>query len=162
MLGSVIRFWCQILRNIHTIFALLILRDKALWSDGEMAKDKVLTSRWMRQFAHTWRHFSFWRVQCLLGGGLSFVCINFTQSHTSSHTRPPHRVPWARFIQGTRHTWYCGSYTLFNTQEIAVMSGLAVAERLGAEYPFGHDRLAAAQFDMFLGMAHRRSRKSKR
>ena len=39
------------------------------------------------------------------------------------------------------------------------MSGLAVAERLGAGYPFGHDRLASAQFDMFLGIAHGRSRK---
>ena len=39
------------------------------------------------------------------------------------------------------------------------MSGLAVAERLGAEYPFGHDSLAAAQFDMFLGIAHGRARR---
>ena len=30
------------------------LRDKDLWSDGEVAKDKILASRWMRQFAHTW------------------------------------------------------------------------------------------------------------
>jgi hypothetical protein len=87
LLGSVIRFWCQILRNIHTILALLILRDKALWSDGEVAKDKVLTSRWMRQFAHTWRHFSFWRVQMSLGvgGGLSFVCFN----HSPHFVTPP-------------------------------------------------------------------------
>ena len=56
--------------------------------------------------------------------------------------------------QNTKHTWYCGSYTLFNTQEIAVMSGLAVAERLGASYPFAHDPLAAAQFDMYLSVAH--------
>jgi hypothetical protein len=44
-------------------------------------------------------------------------------------------------------------------QEIAVMSGLAAAERLGAEYPFPQDRLAAAQFDMYLGIAHGRSRR---
>jgi hypothetical protein len=25
-------------------------------------------------------------------------------------------VPWARFIQGTQHTYYAGSYTLVNTQ----------------------------------------------
>ena len=31
-----------------------------MWTDGEVAKDKVLASRWMRQFAHTWRHFAFW------------------------------------------------------------------------------------------------------
>lgn len=34
------------------------------------------------------------------------------------------------------------------------MSGLAVAERLGASYPFAHDPLAAAQFDMYLSVAH--------
>jgi hypothetical protein len=28
-----------------------------------------------------------------------------------------------RFLQGKQHTWYAGSYTLFNTHEIAVMSG---------------------------------------
>jgi predicted NAD/FAD-binding protein len=59
-----------------------------------------------------------------------------------------------RLLQGRKHTWVCGSYTLFNTQEIAVMSGLAVAERLGADYPFPDDSLAAKQFDMYLGIAH--------
>lgn len=63
-------------------------------------------------------------------------------------------VPWVRFLQGEQHTWYCGSYTLINTHEIAVMSGLAVAERLGAPYPFGHDDLATQQFDMYLKLAH--------
>lgn len=66
-------------------------------------------------------------------------------------SRPPSQV---RFLQGRQHTWLCGSYTLFNTQEIAVMSGLAVAERLGAPYPFADDPLAAKQFDMFLGITH--------
>lgn len=100
-----------------------LIRDKDMWTDGEVAKDKILSTRWMRQFAHTWRHFAFW-------------------------------VPWVRFIQGTMRTWYCGSYTLFNTQEIAVMSGLAVAERLGADYPFPDDKLASQQFDMYYGVAH--------
>ena len=34
------------------------------------------------------------------------------------------------------------------------MSGLAAAERLGADYPFPDDPLAAQQFDMYLGIAH--------
>lgn len=63
-------------------------------------------------------------------------------------------VPWVPLLQGRQHTWYCGAYTLFNTHEIATMSGLAVAERLGAPYPFGHDKLAAQQFDMYLRLAH--------
>ncbi|EFJ42401.1 hypothetical protein VOLCADRAFT_107244 [Volvox carteri f. nagariensis] len=94
-----------------------------LWSDSQVGPSKVLASRWMRQFAHTWTHFAFW-------------------------------VPWVRFIQGTKHTWYCGSYTMVNTQEIAVMSGLAAALRLGADYPFPDDPLAVKQFDTYLGVVH--------
>lgn len=39
------------------------------------------------------------------------------------------------------------------------MSGLAAAERLGAEYPFASDKLAASQFDMFLSLAHGKRRR---
>jgi len=63
-------------------------------------------------------------------------------------------VPWARFIQGTRHTWYAGSVTLFNTHEVATMSGLAVAHKLGAEYPFADDPLAMSQMRMYMTIAH--------
>ncbi len=59
-----------------------------------------------------------------------------------------------RFLQNRRHTWHAGSVTLFNTHEIAVMSGLAVADRLGAPYPFSHDKLATQQFDTYLKLAH--------
>lgn len=73
-------------------------------------------------------------------------------SHTWTHFA--FWVPFVRFIQGRKGTWYSGSYTLFNTHEIAVMSGLAAADRLGADYPFGFDPLAAQQFDMYLKLAH--------
>lgn len=63
-------------------------------------------------------------------------------------------VPFVRFIQGKKRTWFCGSYTLFNTHEMAVMSGLAVAVRLGCSYPFGDDPLATNQFDQYLKFSH--------
>jgi len=63
-------------------------------------------------------------------------------------------VPFVQFLQGRRNTWYAGSVCLFNTHEIAVMSGLAAAERLGAPYPFSNDRLAAAQYDTYFNLAH--------
>lgn len=63
-------------------------------------------------------------------------------------------VPYMRFLQGKKHTWFCGSYTLFNTHEMAVISGLAVAVRLGADYPFTHDELATKQFDQYLKFSH--------
>lgn len=37
-----------------------------------------------------------------------------------------------------------------NTHEIAIISGLAVAERLGAPYPFQDDKLALKQFETYL------------
>jgi len=66
-------------------------------------------------------------------------------SHTWKHFLGV--VPWVRFLQGRKHTWFCGSYTLFNTHELAVISGLAVAERLGAAYPFEDNDLARVQFN---------------
>ncbi|CAF0908811.1 unnamed protein product [Brachionus calyciflorus] len=63
-------------------------------------------------------------------------------------------VPYMRFLQGKKHTWFCGSYTLFNTHEMAVISGFAVAVRLGAKYPFTYDELATKQFDQYLKFSH--------
>jgi predicted NAD/FAD-binding protein len=58
-----------------------------------------------------------------------------------------------RFAQG-RATLFAGAWTLVNTHEVAVVSGLAAAHRLGAAYPFAADALAAQQFDMYLRLAH--------
>ena len=41
-----------------------------------------------------------------------------------------------RFIQGKRRTWYCGAHTLVNSQETCLVSGLAAAQQIGADYPF--------------------------
>lgn len=77
-------------------------------------------------------------------------------SHTYEHFRRV--VPWVWLLQGHRHTWFAGSWTLFNTHDIAISSGLAAAHRLGAKYPFGHNALAAATFDTVLGQGHLRCR----
>lgn len=73
-------------------------------------------------------------------------------AHEASHYYKV--VPFVRFIQNTKRTWYAGAWTLVNTHEIATISGLAVAHRLGAPYPFAHDKLAKKQFDMYLGSIH--------
>ena len=41
-----------------------------------------------------------------------------------------------RFIQGRRKTWHCGAHTLVNSQETCLVTGLAAARQLGADYPF--------------------------
>ena len=68
-------------------------------------------------------------------------------------------VPWTWTIQGHKNTWYAGSWTLFNTHDIAISSGLAAAERLGAPYPFAHNAMATATYDTVLGASHLRHRR---
>ena len=41
-----------------------------------------------------------------------------------------------RFIQGRKGTWHCGAHTLINSQETCLVTGLAAARQLGADYPF--------------------------
>lgn len=44
-------------------------------------------------------------------------------------------VPWMMFLQAKRHTRYAASWTLVNAHEVAIISGIAAAVDLGAEYP---------------------------
>eukprot|EP01094_Clydonella_sp_ATCC50884_P001976 TRINITY_DN11513_c0_g1_i1.p1 TRINITY_DN11513_c0_g1~~TRINITY_DN11513_c0_g1_i1.p1 ORF type:complete len:558 (-),score=142.62 TRINITY_DN11513_c0_g1_i1:152-1825(-) len=115
------------------------------------------------------------------GGGHIFQSIFLDASQRSEWSldaiRPSHRllthwwrqfahtwthfvsvVPLVRFIQGARGSFFCGAWTLINTHEIAIISGLAVAHRLGAPYPFDSDPLAAQQFDLYLEKVHGVSR----
>ncbi|KAH0828754.1 hypothetical protein J3R83DRAFT_3178 [Lanmaoa asiatica] len=54
------------------------------------------------------------------------------QSHRWQHYAGT--VPWMMLINGKHHTSYAGAWTILNMHEIAVVSGLAAAYRLGAEY----------------------------
>ncbi|KAA8498131.1 hypothetical protein FVE85_5716 [Porphyridium purpureum] len=100
------------------------------WTRDEIDPSKVLTQRWWHQFAHTWRHFA-------------------------------GTVPFVRFLlRPDRATWFCGAYTLFNTTEIAITSGLAVADQLGAPYPFEDDELATKMFDTYCELIMGTSRSS--
>lgn len=108
-------------RIFQSIF--LNAKERAKWTRDEIDTDKILLTKWWRQFAHTVNH--------------------FTRS-----------VPFWRFVQGRERTYYAGSYTFVNTHEIACISGLAAAYRIGAPYPFGDDELAALQFDTYLSLIH--------
>lgn len=102
------------------------------WTVNKLDKKKVLLERWWRQFAHVWKHFLF-------------------------------TVPLMRFIQRENpQIFYAGAYTMFNTHEIACISGLAAAHQLGAEYPFADDALAVQQFDLYLNFVYGISRNGRR
>ncbi|CAF0803691.1 unnamed protein product [Adineta ricciae] len=98
------------------------------WTVNKLDKRKVLLERWWRQFAHVWQHFLF-------------------------------TVPLMRFLQQeSPTTLFAGAYTMFNTHEIACISGLAAAHQLGASYPFESDRLAVKQFDLYMNYTYGKCR----
>jgi hypothetical protein len=124
--------------NSRRVFQTIFLdqrRQTDLWPVQEIDQSLVLDSTWWSAFSHTCRHFRW-------------------------------VVPWVWLLhtdaaRKKRHTLFCGSWTLFNTHDIAVVSGLAAAERLGADYPFAENALATQAFDTYFGVAHMARRRSK-
>jgi len=96
-----------------------------LWTRDKIKPEKVHLTKWWRQFAHVWTHFLF-------------------------------TVPLLRFIQGGFHNniYFAGAYTLFNTHELAAVSGMVAAERLGAKYPFAGDKQARKTMDVYSFISH--------
>lgn len=100
--------------------------------------------------SHTWKHFLGvvpW-VRFLQGRKVRdrWLCEGWNQCDFFSQ----HPSVGLLFCLSMQHTWFCGAYTLFNTHELAIISGLAVAERLGAPYPFDDNELARKQFNNLL------------
>lgn len=63
-------------------------------------------------------------------------------------------TPLVRHLQGRRRTFYAGAWTLVNTHEVAVCSGFAAAERLGAPHPFASDAAAARSYALVRSIVH--------
>jgi predicted NAD/FAD-binding protein len=57
-----------------------------------------------------------------------------------------------RKLQGQGNMWFCGTDTSFTGHEGAVLSGLVIAERLGAPYPFASNPWAKLQLDLAKGL----------
>ena len=62
-------------------------------------------------------------------------------------------VPGMMFINGRNRTWFAGSWTLVNMHELACVSGIAAAYRLGAEYE-AFDDFAEDFFGKYLLVSH--------
>ncbi|KAJ8108769.1 hypothetical protein ONZ43_g6324 [Nemania bipapillata] len=65
-------------------------------------------------------------------------------------------VPWMMFLQARNHTRFAGSWTLVNAHEVAIISGIAAAVDLGAEYPedLEHDRFSFLCFRLYYLLAY--------
>jgi hypothetical protein len=62
-------------------------------------------------------------------------------------------VPLLMFVNGRRGTLFAGSWTLVNMHEVACVSGVAAAWRLGAAYEV-FDGYAETFFSRYLGLCH--------
>ncbi|KAL6719705.1 hypothetical protein ACLMJK_001626 [Lecanora helva] len=62
-------------------------------------------------------------------------------------------VPGMMFLNGRNSTWFAGSWTLVNMHEMACVSGIAAAYRLGAEYEVFND-FAEDLFKKYLWISH--------
>ena len=62
-------------------------------------------------------------------------------------------VPGMMWLQGKQSTWFAGSWTLVNMHEMACVSGIAAAYRLGAEYEV-FDDFAEDLFKKYLLIGH--------
>jgi hypothetical protein len=62
-------------------------------------------------------------------------------------------VPGMMFINGKDRTWFAGSWTLVNMHELACVSGIATAYRLGADYERFGD-FAETFFSNYLLLSH--------
>jgi len=60
-------------------------------------------------------------------------------------------VPWMMFLQGRKHTRFAAAWTLVNAHETAVISGIAAAVNLGAQYPedLERDKFALLAFRLY-------------
>jgi hypothetical protein len=65
-------------------------------------------------------------------------------------------VPFMMFLQGKKHIRYAASWTLVNAHEVAILSGIAAAVDLGAEYPedLEHDKFAFLCFRLYYLLAY--------
>ncbi len=130
---NLIELKCRKYPNLN-IFQTIFLNklQSNKWTVNKIDKKKILFKRWWRQFAHIWQHFLF-------------------------------TVSLMRFIQKeNRDFLFAGAYTMFNTHEIACISGLAAAHQLGALYPFEKDSLAVKQFDLYMNYVYGEGRNGKK
>ena len=65
-------------------------------------------------------------------------------------------VPWMWLLQGRKNTRFAAAWTLVNAHEVAVMSGIAAAVDLGAQYPadLERDRFALLSFRLYYLLAY--------
>ncbi|CAL8584035.1 hypothetical protein XPA_009643 [Xanthoria parietina] len=96
-----------------------------LWTIDDIDESKIIERKWWHQLGHRWQHY----VRVVP----NMMFINRPGSNT--------------------HTTFAGSWTLVNMHEMACVSGIAAAYRLGAEYEV-FDDLAEDLLKKYLLISH--------
>ncbi|GAA5918300.1 hypothetical protein JCM1841_002157 [Sporobolomyces salmonicolor] len=112
------------------VFQTIFLNKKheKYWSKDGINPDKIIREDWWHQLCHSWTHYLF-------------------------------VVPLMAFLNRSRtRTRYAAAWTLVNAHELAIISGLAAAYSLGAEYPpeLEEDAFALLCFRLYLLLQHGR------
>ncbi|ORX39868.1 hypothetical protein BD324DRAFT_597443 [Kockovaella imperatae] len=118
------------------IFQTIFLNNKHkhMWQKDEIKKDKIIREDWWHQLCHSWTHYAF-------------------------------VVPFVWLLnRGSNHTTFAGAWTLVNAHEVAVISGMAAAYKLGADYPVElyENDFAKLCFRLYLLLAHGKRLKKER
>ncbi|EIW68152.1 hypothetical protein TREMEDRAFT_33043 [Tremella mesenterica DSM 1558] len=111
----------------HVFQTIFLDKNNAhLWTKEEISKDKIIREDWWHQLCHSWTH---------------YVSV----------------VPFIGFLNRNKsHTTYAGSWTLVNAHEVAIISGMAAAYKLGADYPkeLREDTIGRRAMAAYLMLAH--------
>ncbi len=79
--------------------------------------------------------------------------VDNTRAHPCMSVRNLALAVLLRWVQGRRRILYCGSFaTPGNGHDLSLLSGLVVAHALGADYPFGSNAVARADFERMRGI----------
>ncbi|GAA5914445.1 hypothetical protein JCM5296_002141 [Sporobolomyces johnsonii] len=112
------------------VFQTIFLNTKheKYWSKDEINPDKIIREDWWHQLCHSWTHY--------------LLVVPLMSLLNSSRTR----------------TRYAAAWTLVNAHELAIISGLAAAYSLGADYPqeLEEDAFALLCFRLYLLLQHGR------
>jgi predicted NAD/FAD-binding protein len=112
-------FNLSLYQGVHAdVFQTIFLdeKEKNTWSLRDIDANKILLRNSWRQFAHTTQHYA----------------------DVVAHVKGLNR--------SRADTVFCGSWVLANTHEMATVSGICAAVKIGAEYPFEEDARARKIF----------------
>ncbi|KAG6093316.1 hypothetical protein E4U30_004437 [Claviceps sp. LM220 group G6] len=154
-------------RELEPVYQSIFLdkRKRDMWTMGEIDEKKIIKRDWWHQLGHRWQHYL--RVvpgmMFLNGRKRTTFAGSWTLVVSHSHVSHAHEPLKVRTMQ-TKEVMLTSAPTQ-NMHELACVSGIAAAYRLGADYS-EFDNFATDFFGKYLllshGMVYQREQKKRR